>query len=84
MSRTHLDPCYKRGEAARSFGEGGWSTVQYSRPTVGEQNDATQDQGIFVTRTRPRRVHVDGHGDGSPSAVRHMSARMWEEETTTT
>ena len=80
MSRTHQDPCYKRGEAARSFGRGGWSTVQYSRPTVGEQNDATQDQGISVTRTHPRRVHVDGHGDGSLSAVIHMSARMWEED----
>ena len=84
MSRTHRDPCYKCGEVARSFGGGGWSTVQYSRPTVGEQNDATQDQGISVTRTRPRRVHVDGHGDGSASAGIHMSARMWEEETTTT
>jgi hypothetical protein len=74
MSRAHRDPCCKRGEVARSFGGGGWSTVQYSKPTVGEQNDATQDQGISGTRTRLRRVHADGHGDGSPRVGIRMSA----------
>jgi hypothetical protein len=74
MSRALQDPCYKRGEVARSFGGGGRSNVQYSIPTVGEQNDATQDRGISVTQTRQRRVRADCHGDESLRVGIHMSA----------
>ena len=74
MSRALRDPCYKRGEVARSFGGEGKSNVQYSIPTVGEQNDATRDRGISVTQTRQRHVRADCHGDESPGVGIHMSA----------